>query len=282
MIYENSAGLMLRKNVRGIDGISGGSIGSNVTLMAENVSRGIYTALKALDLYGGYVHGDGADATKGEMMKEIFLNLEVVNPFSGYCVPKCIIATPHTDVEITTGMEGLIEYELEFIDGIRDTDKELFGYTYHDLYKDSYLDMIKALKENKYTRQAMLPVGASKFYAVGEDKPCLMELMFKVRKDDRLWCTAVFRSNDAVRAFPMNIWAIARLLKHISYEVGIPCGGINYVANSFHVYPGCENTLRGYITRYELGTPDKWAWTEDEYVQRKIEMLLELDKMEDV
>ena len=251
--------------------------GSTVCVAADNVARGVYMALKRLNSFGVYVPGDGADASKGEMMKEIFLNLEIGDPFSGYCVPKCIIAAPPHDVEIVTGMEGLIQYELEFIDGTRDQDSDLFGYTYHQLYKDHYPKMIETLKENTFTRQAVLPVGAGNFYGVEEDKPCLTELIFKVRADKKLWCTAVFRSNDAVRAFPMNVWAIARLLKHISHEVGIPAGGINYIANSFHVYPNCEDTLKGYIARYDTGSPDTWAWTEDEYIMRKFELMLDME-----
>lgn len=229
---------------------------------AENVAEGVYETFKSIDLLGKYVPGSGANSFEGEMMKEVFLSLEIENPFDGYCVPKCII----------TDLDGLVDYEFEFVNGTRDDMADKLGYTYHKLFADDYPKMIETLKEYKYTRQAILPVGAGSFYKVKDDKPCLTEIMFKVRSDNRLWVTAVFRSNDAVRAFPMNIWAIARLLKCVSEEVDIPAGGMNYIANSFHIYPGCENTLKGCITRYDNSMPNEWAWTEEEYMERREEI----------
>ncbi len=242
-----------------------GSMDDMVSVYTKNLANGVYTALAALEDYGSDIKGSGSG--EGEMMKEIFLNLTIEDPFIGFCVPKCII----------TDLEGLADYEVEFVDGSRDDEADKLGYTYHALYEPSFKAVIDALKKDKYTRQAVLPVGSSKFWKVKEDKPCLVDIIFKVRSDERLWVTAVFRSNDAVKAFPMNIWAIARLLKRVSEEVGIPAGGISYIANSFHCYPKDAGKLKGYVKRYLSGEEmDTLAWTYDEYMDVFYEKYMEI------
>ena len=68
------------------------------------------------------------------------------NKIFDYYAPKCIMFED---------IEGLIEYDLEFTEGIND---DKFNYTYHKLFAP-YLDKcIKELVENPKSRRAVLPI----------------------------------------------------------------------------------------------------------------------------
>ena len=101
---------------------------------------------------------------------------------------------------------SLVEYELEFIDGIRDWESE-WEYTYHKLFMQHYDECISELKRNHDTRRAVLPIAGDTSYG-NPHPPCMQIIMFRII-NNKLNTTAVFRSNDGVKAFAMNSFAIA-------------------------------------------------------------------------
>lgn len=222
-----------------------------------NISELVYENLHDLIEFG-----DETPSPRGAegYMLDLAETNEANTPFGGYCVPKCIL----------TDLRGLAEYELEFIDGIRDADADKLGYTYHSLYAKNYEALIEKLKADPWTRQGLLPVAGEKFWQLGDDKPCLIDLMFKTDVDKKLWITAIFRSNDAVKAMPMNLWAIARLLKRVAEDTGLAPGGVVYFANSMHCYPQDRDKLSAYVKRWENNdrvVDETLGWTEAEYLE---------------
>ena len=86
----------------------------------ETLHRGIEEAMKALN-QAPIVSGKNQDRT--DSLKEIHLMMSI------YSVQdvKLTMAMP-------TGVETLVDYVLEIVEGTKDFEKDMYGYTYHDLF----------------------------------------------------------------------------------------------------------------------------------------------------
>lgn len=188
-------------------------------IIANKLHEGVKTAMQALD-NGQMVVGENQD--EQVRLKEISLLMEIRD-----CKDITISKTMPTD------LYGLVEYELEFIDGVRDFEPS-WEYTYHRLFNPFLSKCINELKRNPSTRRAVLPIAGTLSYG-NAHPPCLQEVLFKV-KNNKLNTTAVFRSNDGVKAFQMNVFAIIRLANIIAEEIGVEIGTYTHIANSFHAY----------------------------------------------
>jgi len=58
---------------------------------------------------------------------------------------------------------------------------------------------------------------------------------FKIRSN-RLNLTVMFRSHDFAGAYPANVYALTRLLHHVSGESGSIPGSITTLSASAHIY----------------------------------------------
>lgn len=181
------------------------------------------------------------------------------NKIFDYYAPKCIMFED---------IEGLIEYDLEFTEGIND---DKFNYTYHKLFAP-YLDKcIKELVENPKSRRAVLPIAGEMSYK-DEYPPCLQLIMVDISEDMYVNLTVVFRSNDAVKAFPSNLFAIKRLQDHFVGEISERTndsywiGHITYIANNFHAYSNDYGMLDGYLNQMKTADDKKLFWTFEEYI----------------
>ena len=192
---------------------------------------------------------------------EIGLCLDVGNDELGfnYYAPKCVMFED---------IEGLIEYELEFVKGINDGK---FNYTYHQLFAP-YLDKcIEELANNPQSRRAVLPIAGEMSYK-DEYPPCLQLMMVDLSDEGKVSITAVFRSNDAVKAFPSNLFAVKRLQSHIAQELSditkIPhyIGNVTYIANNFHAYNNDYGMLDGYLKQMKTAENEKLFWNAFEYL----------------
>ena len=113
----------------------------------------------------------------------------------------------------------------------------------------------KEIERYRYTRRATLPIAGEVSYA-SQYPPCLQLLLPRIVKDlnnqtERLDLTVVFRSNDAVNAFPMNAFAISMMQKQLAEKHGVDCGELLYIANSFHCYHKDLDKLRAYVRRWK-------------------------------
>ncbi len=178
----------------------------------------------------------GENQDMADTLKEISLVMDVED-----------ITNPTISKSMPTDLEGLVKYDLEFLEGVRDFEPN-WEYTYHRLFAP-YLDKcIAELSRENSTRRAVLPVCGPLSYG-NTHPPCLQVMTFKV-VGGKLQTTAFFRSNDGVKAFQMNCFAIIRLSHYISEKTGIPVGGYTHIANSFHAYHADWETLEAYCRRF--------------------------------
>ena len=165
---------------------------------------------------------------------------------------------------IPSDLYMLVEYELELLEGVRDFE-ESWDYTYHQLYSPYFESCIEELKRNNETRRAVLPIAGEKSYG-SVHIPCMQVIMFKIT-DDKLNTTAVFRSNDGVKAFAMNSFAIARLAHLVAHEVGVAVGGYTHIANTFHAYRSDWIQLSAYCKLFDMRKDDSLFYTMDNYME---------------
>ena len=118
-----------------------------------------------------------------------------------------------------------------------------FDYTYSERMHWQFDNIVKALKADKHTRQAVLQVfqcedDNAKF---GGDSriPCSLNYQFLIR-NNRLHIIYHMRSNDYFGHFPIDIWLAAELLPEmiarLSVYPDLKPGSLTYFAGSLHAY----------------------------------------------
>ena len=209
-------------------------------IKAPTVGIGIEMAMKALNENGIVQERENQDRV--DTTKEIQLCLDIEDP----------TAEPAISRSIVTDLKGLAKYDHEFLDGTGDGDG--WKYTYHALYSRFYDQLLDELRRNINTRRACIALGQGDIN-FSEDPPCLQMLMFNY-VSGKLEITVIFRSNDGVKAFPMNIHAIEMLHEKVAAELGIPVGPMHYIANNFHAYSKDFKTLESYCHVFDTA-PEK-------------------------
>lgn len=95
---------------------------------------------------------------------------------------------------------------------------------------------IDRLKEDKYTRQAIINYNQPKYkYEGNKDFVCTISQQFIIRKN-KLDSILLMRSNDLVYGFSYDVPWFCYLLKIISDLTNIPIGNYYHYAASLHVY----------------------------------------------
>jgi thymidylate synthase len=99
-------------------------------------------------------------------------------------------------------------------------------------------DVINLLKENPLTRQAYLPIWFPEdTWAANNSKrvPCTLGYYFWI-EDNKLHCNYIIRSCDLLRHFRNDVYLTARLLKHISQELGKEMGTLTMCIFNLHLF----------------------------------------------
>lgn len=100
-----------------------------------------------------------------------------------------------------------------------------FAYTYGERLRnwngkvDQIEEIIKQLKRNTETRRATAVTWIPDVDHAREDVPCMVVCDFKIR-DNKLHLTTAFRSHDFAGAYPANVYALTRIMQHVSSETG--------------------------------------------------------------
>lgn len=222
-------------------------------IRANSLAEGIELSMRALNANAHIQERENQDRTNE--MKEIQLVLDVMNPLS----------EPFISKAMPCDLKTLLAYEDEFINGTADDIG--WKYTYHGLYSPFYDKVIAELRRNINTRRAVIALGQGDINFT-PDPPCLQLLMFAV-VDGKLELTCVFRSNDGVKAFPMNIQAIAALQRKAASDMGLPVGELHYISNNFHAYQNDFSKLEGYIKLFDKYTVDKRTYSFEDYKKAK-------------
>jgi thymidylate synthase len=163
------------------------------------------------------------------------------------------LGEPSIPLNIIGGPTDLKQYVLEIVDGFLDpaiaTGK--LEYTYHDRLThpiNQINGIINELKRDPYSTRAVATLLRPEDVSL-TDKPCLNHIQCMIR-DDELDMQILIRSNDAIRAAPMNMFAFVRLQEYIAGELGVPVGKYTHRANSYHAYEESWPVMDSIITRY--------------------------------
>jgi len=95
--------------------------------------------------------------------------------------------------------------------------------------------IIGKLKRQPSSRRCVAVTWYPERDIVADHAPCLQLLDFLIR-GGKLHCTAFFRSHDIERAWPCNVYGIAKLMQYIANEVGCETGTLTTISASAHIY----------------------------------------------
>ena len=217
-----------------------------VIVYGDTLPESYHKALLVLNKYGEiYPCPDW-----GTKQKEVSLTMFVQHPLQEPMISKLFIG----------GFRELEQYRQEILDGILDfeVDRGNWSYTYHKIMSEQIPFIISELKNNPYSRRAVIDIRDWKIDSESNEPACLQHIQYFIR-DNALHCKVLFRSNDAVKATFMNAFALIMLQQRIANELGYDVGTYTHKANSFHCYAKDYSLLNGYCSR--LSTEDNDAQT---------------------
>lgn len=222
------------------------------------------------------------DTEYGEKSKDIPIAIEIENPFAEPRV--------HLKGIVAGKLKGLFEYVDEVVKGIHDDKVKEYGYTYHDRLfnytigvnlidipakgskvqfkaRTNQIDyIIRKLKEAPYSRRAQAITWKPWIDPNSEYPPCLQ----------RIWCRVInrklvmhvhMRSNDALKASFMNMFAFTELQKYIAEKVGADVGYYIHIVDSFHIYESDWKWAEKFVEQIESGKSTRY-WMETTYFKK--------------
>ncbi|MBW2972825.1 thymidylate synthase [Candidatus Woesearchaeota archaeon] len=114
--------------------------------------------------------------------------------------------------------------------------ERLFSYKIEEYAEINQIQgVIEQLKKTPFTRRAVAMTWNVEKDRNSKHPPCLVYHHFLVRHG-RLYLTAVIRSNDMFKAWPLNTLALNELLRYVCTETDIKYGNLTVVSNSAHIY----------------------------------------------
>lgn len=145
------------------------------------------------------------------------------------------------------GCHELEQYRQEILCGILDFEVERgnWHYTYHQRMAKWKQGVIDELKRDPASRRAVIAIRDNAKDMTSGDPACLQTLQYMIR-DGELHCWVMFRSNDAVDACFMNMFALVLLQKEFADALGIPVGSYTHIATSWHCKPKDKQKLMDY------------------------------------
>ena len=174
--------------------------------------------------------------------KEITVIMKVLNPLQEPMISKCGIF----------GYRELEQYRQEMLYGILDFEVERgnWHYTYHQRMAKWKQGVIDELKRDPASRRAVIAIRDNEADMLSVDPACLQMLQYMIR-DGKLHCFVVFRSNDAVKACYMNMFALVMLQKEFADKLGVEVGSYTHIATSWHCYPQDVDMLHSFVKRIQ-------------------------------
>lgn len=165
-----------------------------------------------------------------------------------------VVEDPYSDMiphEYSWNEERLEEYALQLLSAVNPG----FEYTYGNRLRswdltdqpaadktpfshlpiDQIEQVIHRLNASPATRRATAVTWIPPIDEFRDEVPCMIVDDFKLR-DGRLNLSVFFRSHDFAGAYPANLYGLARVLEHVSKEVGAVPGSISTLSSSAHVY----------------------------------------------
>lgn len=209
-------------------------------IVATTLPEAQFRALKALH-YHGKVRDCPAYNTREKAM---MVTIDIIHPLWEPMISKIAPCGP----------ADLQQYVMEMTEGIMDFEYTVAGnwpYTYHDRMIEQLIDIVRILKEDSNSRRAVVVIRRPQDISM-DDPPCLQMIQFMIN-NHCLDCYVTFRSNDAVKAFFMNAFALIQIQKTIAEILGVGVGHYIHTANSFHAYEKDWGMLESCVKRYDDG-----------------------------
>lgn len=174
---------------------------------------------------------------------------------------------------VAGSLRGLLDYVEEILRGTRDHLVEKLGYTYHErlfayrapdgLVINQVEKIIEKLKEAPYTRRAQAITWQPWKDLDTEHPPCLQRIWLRVI-DGSLVMHVHMRSNDALKAAFMNMYAFTELQRYIAERLGVGLGYYMHVADSYHVYERDWRWFKAFVEQCRQGESRKrWISTKE-------------------
>jgi len=96
-----------------------------------------------------------------------------------------------------------------------------------------------------------------------EHPPCLQRLWFRI-VEGKLVMHVHMRSNDALKAAYMNMYAFTELQKYVAKQLGVEVGRYLHIADSYHVYERDWKWFKAFVEQIKSGeSRKKWRSTEE-------------------
>ena len=132
-----------------------------------------------------------------------------------------------------------VEYRDRYIKQLITISKDTTTYTYGDRLKGQIDKVINQLSKDIATTRAVMSLWLTS--SDGEaGSPCLVTIIVKTEKN-KLYLTAIFRSNDMFSAWPANAMQLRYLQNYIKLGINnngydLELGALTTISNSAHIY----------------------------------------------
>ncbi|MEM1644338.1 MAG: thymidylate synthase [Ignisphaera sp.] len=174
---------------------------------------------------------------------------------------------------VAGSLKGLLEYVDEVVRGVHDYLVEKFGYTYHERLFSYRLPngtvvnqvekVIEKLKKTPYTRRAQAITWQPWKDLETEHPPCLQRIWFRV-VEGKLVTHVHMRSNDALKAAYMNMYAFTELQRYVAERLSIEVGYYMHIADSYHVYERDWKWFKSFVEQIKKGeSANRWKTTQE-------------------
>lgn len=204
-------------------------------IKSETLAQAYHKALNVL-YTGGHIRPCPAYNTRENA---ISATIRVSKPLSSPRMSKLLVCDP----------ASLQQYLMEMEDGIMDFECAVgnWPYTYHARMIGQLIKAVRLLKNDPYSRRAAITIRRPDDLDM-DDPPCLQLIQFLVN-NGKLDCFVTFRSNDALKAFFMNAFALIDIQRIVAEVLGLPVGKYVHTANSFHAYESDWPRLKEFYRR---------------------------------
>jgi len=112
-----------------------------------------------------------------------------------------------------------------------------FEYTYGSriFNPDQYKQILKKIKHNPDTRQAIIHLWRVDPDYARSVVPCMQTIQYLIR-DGKIHTTVTFRSNDMGNAWVGNMGGVYNLTKKLAKDTGYTIGSLTSISTSTHIY----------------------------------------------
>lgn len=127
--------------------------------------------------------------------------------------------------------------------------------------------IIDKLKKAPYSRRAQAITWQPWKDIHTDHPPCLQRIWCRVI-DGKLAMHVHMRSNDAMKASFMNMFAFTELQKYIAEKLGVDVGYYMHIADSYHIYESDWKWAEKFVEQIETGKSKKY-WMSAEALKKR-------------